>query len=101
MTLVEVVKEAGPYVVALAGMGAGYFGGRSTGRESRHHARVEALYQDMLDDLAYRSRVVFDAAGIVVYGAEAAGPEVAPVSQSRVRLYASPSVSDGWNDALF
>jgi hypothetical protein len=95
------VKEGGPYVVALVGMAAGYFGGRGTGRESRHHARVEALYQDMLDDLAYQSRRVHDAVGVEILGQGPPGPEVLPVSDSRIRLYASPSVSEAWGDALF
>ncbi|WP_433015652.1 hypothetical protein [Kribbella sp. CA-294648] len=97
----SVIKEGGPYVVALVGMAAGYFGGRGTGRESRHHARVEALYQDMLDEYAYRSRRIHDAVGIEVFGAGPPGPEVPPVSDSRIRLYASPSVSEAWGDALF
>jgi hypothetical protein len=100
-SVVSVIKEAGPYVVALAGMAAGYFGGRRTGRESRHHARVEALYQDMLDDHAYQSRRVHDAVGVEIFGQGPPGPEVLPVSDSRIRLYASPSVSEAWGDALF
>ncbi|MFC6156981.1 hypothetical protein [Kribbella jiaozuonensis] len=101
MTVVQVIEETGPYVVALAGMAAGYFGGRNTGRESRHHARVEALYQDMLEDLACQSRKALDAAGIEVFGAGPPGPEVPSVSRSRVQLYASPAVSAAWDDAWF
>ncbi|GAA3138563.1 hypothetical protein GCM10010530_68410 [Kribbella aluminosa] len=96
-SVVGVIKEAGPYVVALVGMGAGYFGGRGTGRESRHHARVEALYQDMLDDLTYRSQVVHETIGVVVWGAQPVS-EVPPVNHSRIQLYASPVVWDSWTD---
>ncbi|MFK4086959.1 hypothetical protein ACI2LF_22815 [Kribbella sp. NPDC020789] len=97
----SVIKEGGPYVVALAGMAAGYFGGRRTGRESRHHARVEALYQDMLDDLSCQSRRVHRVLGVDEFGVGPPGPEVQPVSESRVRLSASPPVSEAWGGALF
>jgi hypothetical protein len=58
---VSIIKEGGRYFVALIGMAAGYFGNRRTGLESRHHVRVEALYQDMLDELANRRQQIVGA----------------------------------------
>jgi signal transduction histidine kinase len=93
---VGIIKEAGPYVVAVAGMAAGYFGARFTGRETRHHARVEALYQDMLDDLLRRRQEIAEA-----ILAETPDPIAGlTVARSRILLYASPLVREAWDHSV-
>jgi hypothetical protein len=95
---VSIIKEAGPYVVALAGMAAGYFGGRQSSREARHHGRVEILYRDMLTDLQHRHWRLMQSAGPPL--GEGPEPELeklpGPVGVTTVNLLASKDVSTAW-----
>lgn len=95
-SVASIVKEAGPYVVAVAGMAAGYFGAKFTGRETRHHARGEALYQDMVDDLLRRRQEIVKAI-LEEIPDPIAGLTVA---RSRILLYASPLVREAWDHSV-
>lgn len=98
----SVIKEAGPYVVALAGMVVGYLGGRRTGRESRHHGRTENLYHDMLAELEGKSRKGLRELGRERHAQRPPSPASGKlVSTIRVRLYASPQVAELWWRAAF
>ncbi|TWD73344.1 hypothetical protein FB561_7233 [Kribbella amoyensis] len=89
---VDLVKEAGPYVLGLAGMYWTYRSGALQGREARHHARVEKLYLTMLDTLMERQREVFEGT---------TGDRRKPLElTSQVRLFASTAVWTEWVASL-
>jgi hypothetical protein len=92
------IKDTGSTLVALAGLGVAYVNSRQPGREARHHARVETLYQDMLDTLQHRLNVVMKQAGIGEIGSlPMRDPEAYQVTRARIRLYASGPVTESWD----
>jgi hypothetical protein len=90
---VDLVKEAGPYVLGLAGIYATYRSGSSHGREARHHARVEKLYVEMLHSLDSHLRRT-----IGIANADDAPPPAMMTVQ--VRLYAPRNIQVLWHEAL-
>lgn len=100
MSAGEFVKDAGPSLVALAGLGVAYANSRQPGREARHHARVETLYQDMLDTLQDRYNQAMERSGIGEIGSlPVRDPSTYQVTRARIRLYASGSVTEAWDRA--
>lgn len=108
-TWVEIGKVLGPSVVALGGIYGTYRSGRGQNRVSRHHARIEPLYADMLDSLHQRATEHLEFAAALVGQREltAAGEpgEWPQVHDSRdldikVRLFAHKHVQAIWYEAL-
>lgn len=100
-SVASIIKEAGPFVVALAGMGAAFFTSRNTGRESRHHVRVEALYQEILENLEARRDLMLDRSQQSTLSLSDDGaPKPYEGFTPRVRLYASPEVEAAWIEVL-
>jgi hypothetical protein len=94
----EFIKDVGGTLVALAGLGVAYANSRQPGREARHHARVETLYQDMLDTLQHRLNVLMEQAGIGEIGSlPVRDPNSYQVTRARIRLYASGPVTESWD----
>ncbi|WP_344128308.1 hypothetical protein, partial [Luedemannella flava] len=102
---VDVIKEAGPYVVGLAGLAFGFANARLPGREARHHARVEGLYPEMLDalDQLVRHTVTFLAPGGPVRldpDMQVPNPKLVDAISARVEIFASRPVREAWNAAI-
>jgi len=96
----DFIKDAGSTLVALAGLGVAYVNSRQPAREARHHARVETLYQDMLDTLQHRLNVLMEQAGIDEIGSlPVRDPKSYQVTRARIRLYASGPVTESWDKA--
>jgi hypothetical protein len=102
---VDIIKEAGPYVVGLAGLAFGVANARLPGREARHHARVESLYPEMLDalDQLVRHTVTF----LVPTGPirvdpdmPVPDPKLAEKISARVEIFASLPVREAWSAAI-
>jgi hypothetical protein len=90
---VDLVREAGPYVLGLAGIYATYRSGVRHGREARHHARVEKLYIEMLESL--------DDQLDSIVGVAPAGDAQAPHKLTpQIWLYAPRNVQVVWEEAL-
>lgn len=96
---VDVVKEAGPYVLGLAGMYAAYRSGTRQDRSARHNARVEALYLDMLNAYSHQLRTYVR----YLNGEERRRIEGACPADltARVELFAHPQVLSAWDTALY
>ncbi|MEU4190753.1 hypothetical protein AB0E69_02550 [Kribbella sp. NPDC026611] len=103
--VVDVVKEAGPYVVGVAGLWFGFANARLPGREARHHARVETLYPEMLDalDQLVRHTVTYLALTHPVRvdpDMPVPDPKLVEKLASRIEIFASRPVREKWNAAL-
>lgn len=98
MNVGDFIKDTGSTLVALAGLGVAYVNSRQPGREARHHARVETLYQDMLDTLQHRLNVLMKQARIGEIGSlPVRDPKSYQVTRARIRLYASGPVTESWD----
>lgn len=96
----EFVKDAGPIAIGIGGLAVAYANSRQPGREARHHARVETLYQDMLDLLEFRIQNGMRAHSIgEIDPLPNPVPEAYKVTSARLRLYATPAVRDAWGQA--
>ena len=94
----EGVNAVAPFALAGISIAGAFWTTRRTGREGRHHARVEALYQDILDSFEARFVSLQKTLGRSAYLIET---PVRPADSyqltfSRIRLYASPEVLDQW-----
>lgn len=98
---VELVKAAGPWVVAGISVVGSFWASRRTGREGRHHARVEAVYQDMLDNLEDRYIKYRQKQGLRAYivSVPNAFKQEQTLTISQIQLYASPAVERLWAEA--
>jgi hypothetical protein len=108
-TWVEIGKVLGPSVVALGGIYGTYRSGRGQNRVSRHHARIEPLYAEMLDSLHQRATEHLEFASALlgqrVLTAAGEQSEWPQVHDSRdldikVRLFAHKCVQAIWYEAL-
>ncbi|WP_328991487.1 hypothetical protein OG394_34950 [Kribbella sp. NBC_01245] len=99
-TTSEIISAAGPYVLAGGTLIGAYLSTRKTGRESRHTARVEQLYQDMLDYLEHRYIKLQERQGRRAYLAPIPTRALADeaLSISRIRLYATPAILERWSN---
>ncbi|WP_432891676.1 hypothetical protein ACQPYH_15255 [Kribbella sp. CA-245084] len=98
MSVGEFVKDVGPIAIGLGGLFVAYANSRQPGREARHHARVETLYQDMLDTLQHRFNEVRERAGLgEAYALPARDPSTYQVTRARIRLYASGPITASWD----
>lgn len=100
---VDVISEAGPYILGIGGLVFGYFGGLKPAREARQQSRIEALYQDMLKHNAAEERAILPR---FEFFANTMPVDVWPTLQeadslqARVDLFASPSVRATWSETV-
>jgi hypothetical protein len=97
----EVAGQTSAIVLGVAGIYATYRSGASHGREARHHARVEQLYQEMLTTASDEYGSALRAAGFVDVQEsdfEDTGNRRTSDLERRIDLFASPNVSDAWGD---
>lgn len=93
----EFVKDVGPIAIGIGGLAVAYANSRQPGREARHHARVETLYQDMLDLLEFRVETGRRAHSIgEIDPLPIPEPEAFKVTSARLQLYATPAVRAAW-----
>lgn len=96
----DFVKDAGPIAIGIGGLLVAYANSRQPGREARHHARVETLYQDMLNLLEHRFNNGKRSHGIgEIDPLPTPAPEAFMVTSARLTLYASPAVREAWAQA--
>lgn len=100
MSAGQFIKDVGPFAVALGSLYVAYANSRQLGREARHHARVETLYQDMLDTLQRRFDEIRKRAGIrEVNALPVRDPSTDHlVTRARIRLYASGPITASWDE---
>jgi hypothetical protein len=96
----DFVKDVGPIVIGIGGLVVAFANSRQPGREARHHARVENLYQDMLNLLEFRIENGMRAHSIgEIDRLPIPVPEAHKVTSARLRLYATPDVRAAWGRA--
>src|SRR6266545_4897355 len=95
---VDLVKEAGPYVLGLAGMYATYRSGSRQDRDARHNARVETLYLEMRNAYNYQLRMYIRFLSDED-PSQTEGTSPAELAD-RIELFAHPKVQSAWHMAL-